>query len=61
MCLKNLGDTVRLQSQERQEWIRDKRRETTRDCGERKQRSPSGQLIGLVVPKEKRVSPDDSL
>ena len=36
----------------------DKRRETSRDCGGRKQRSPSGKLVSLVVPREKRVSGD---
>ena len=37
---------------------RGKRRETTRDCGGRKQRSPSGKLVSRVVPREKRVSGD---
>ena len=37
---------------------RDRRRETTWDCGKCKQRSPSGQLISCVVPREKRVSGD---
>ena len=38
--------------------VRDKRRETTRDCGGRKQRSPSGKLVSRVVPREKRMSGD---
>ena len=37
---------------------RDKRRETTRDCRGRKQRSPSGKLISRVVPREKRITGD---
>ena len=35
-----------------------RRIETTRDCGGRKQRFSSGQLISCVVPREKRVSGD---
>ena len=37
---------------------RDRRRVTTRDYRGDKQRSPSGQLIGRVVPREKQVSGD---
>ena len=37
---------------------KDNRRETTRDCGRRKQHSPPEQLINRVVPREKRVSRD---
>ena len=33
---KNFDQTVRLQSEKRQEWIREIRRETTGDCKERK-------------------------
>ena len=52
---KNFDETVRLQSVKRREWdTRDMKRGTTKDCGERKQRSPSGQLISRVVsPGEK--------
>ena len=39
---------------------RDKRRKTTRDCSDRKERSPSGQLISQVVSQKKRVSGDPS-
>ena len=30
---KNLEETVRLDSDKREEWIREVREETTRDCG----------------------------
>ena len=56
---KNLDETVRIQSEKRVD-TRDKR-ETTRDCRGRKERSQSGQLISRVVPREKRVSGDPFL
>ena len=41
--------------------MRDKRRETTRDCRGRKEHSPPDQLISRVVPRKKRVSGDPLL
>ena len=52
---KNLDETVRLQFEKREEWMREIR-ETTRDCGGRKWRIPSGHFISRVVSREKRVS-----
>ena len=55
---KNFNEIVRLQSEKREEWIRDKRRETTRDCRGHMKRSTSGQFVSRVVPQEKRMSGD---
>ena len=59
LCVKIFGrDSTPPVREKTRVDTRGKRRETTRDCGRRKQRSPSGQLISCVVPREKRVSGD---
>ena len=51
---KNLDETVRLQSENREEWIREIKKGLLRE----QVALPSGQLISLFVGREKRVSRD---
>ena len=46
---QNLDKTIRLQSEKRQEWIREMK-ETTRNCRGREQRSPSDKLSAALFP-----------
>ena len=51
---KNLDETVRLQSENGEEWIREKKKGLLRE----QVALPSGQLISRFVGREKRVSRD---
>ena len=53
---KNLDETVRLQSEKRQEWIREIRGKRLQGIAEGAGSVP--QLVSRVVPREKRVSGD---
>ena len=52
---KNLDETVRLQSEKREEWIREIREERLQEIAED---ASSGQLISHVVFRKKQVSRD---
>ena len=59
LCVKILrrGSTPPVQDKMRVD-ARGKRRETTRDCGGRNQRSLSGKLVSRVVSRETRMYGD---
>ena len=52
---KNIDETVRFQSEKRQKWIRETRRERLQGIAEGAL-SPSGQLISRVVTRKKQMS-----
>ena len=53
---KNLGDTVRLQSEKREEWIREIRRERLQEIAESASSAPRLTSSSASVPQRKQLA-----